>query len=101
MWKMSLPPGVVVSICSCRLRKPMVRCCRSVFVSIKWGSERPSRSNFQTTDSVARLLVEDLCQLRSLVEGAGGRVGEDPIAAGVLERVELEVGMLVGCRTRA
>jgi len=49
--------------------------------------------------SVARShLVENLRQLGSLVEGAARCVGEDPIATGRLECVELQVRMLVGCR---
>jgi hypothetical protein len=48
-WKTSLPPGVVVSIVSCRLRKPTPHSARPVTVSTRWRSERPRRSSFQTT----------------------------------------------------
>jgi hypothetical protein len=42
-------------------------------------------------------LVENLAQLGALVDRTAGSVGEDPIATGSLERVELEVRVLVGC----
>ena len=48
-WKTSLPPGVVVSIASWRLRKPIPRSARPVTVSTRWRSERPNRSSFHTT----------------------------------------------------
>jgi hypothetical protein len=46
-------------------------------------------------------LVKDLRQLGSLLESAAGRVGEDPIAASCLERVELRLrcGSAVDTRT--
>jgi IstB-like ATP binding protein len=44
-----LAAGVVVSIASCRLRNPTPRSARLVTVSIRWRSDRPSRSSFQTT----------------------------------------------------
>ena len=47
-WKTSLPPGVVVSIASVRLRKPTARFSRAETVSIRCGRLRPSRSSFQT-----------------------------------------------------
>ena len=43
------PPGVVVSIFSVSERRPMRRAFKSVTVSMRCGSERPSRSNFHTT----------------------------------------------------
>ena len=51
IWKMSRPPGVVVSMASVSERNPTPRLDSAVTVSIKWGSERPSRSNFQTTST--------------------------------------------------
>lgn len=70
IWKMSLPPGVVVSICSYNLQKPTSPCCSSVIVSIRWRSERPKRIELTDDESVAwSQLVENLAQLRSLVEG--------------------------------
>ena len=48
-WKTSLPPGVVVSIDSRRLRNPTSRCSRAVTVSMRCRSERPSRSRRHTT----------------------------------------------------
>ena len=43
MWKMSLPPEVVVSIASVRLRNPMPFSCRPVMVSMRCVRDRPSR----------------------------------------------------------
>jgi hypothetical protein len=42
------PWGVVVSICSVRDRNAIPRAFRSVTIVSRWGSERPSRSSFQT-----------------------------------------------------
>ncbi len=50
-WKISLPPLVVVSSCSVRLRKPIPRSSRSVSVAISAGSDRPSRSSRQTASA--------------------------------------------------
>jgi hypothetical protein len=41
-------------------------------------------------------LVEDLGEDRAVGAGAAGGLGEDPVAAGVLEGVDLELGVLVG-----
>jgi hypothetical protein len=43
-------------------------------------------------------LVEDLVQRRSGGQGAAGGVEEDPVAAGRLQRVDLQVGVLVAGR---
>jgi hypothetical protein len=48
-WKTSLPPGVVVSIASCRLRNPIPCSASPVTVSTRCRSDRPRRSSFQTT----------------------------------------------------
>ncbi len=47
-WKMSLPPGVVVSICSVMLINEMSRSPRLLRSSIKCLRERPARSSFHT-----------------------------------------------------
>jgi hypothetical protein len=44
-WKTSLPPGVVVSIASCRLRNPMSRSARQVTVSTRCRRDRLGRSS--------------------------------------------------------
>src|SRR5258707_2693842 len=49
IWKMSLPPEVVVSMCSCRLMKPISCSLSSVTVAMSCLSVRPSRSSRQTT----------------------------------------------------
>src|SRR5919106_2759535 len=49
IWKISLPPLVVVSIFSVRLLNPMPRSSRLVRVVIRCGRERPKRSSRQTT----------------------------------------------------
>jgi hypothetical protein len=43
-WKISLPPEVVVSICSVSDRNPIPRSLSFVITSIRYFSERPSRS---------------------------------------------------------
>jgi len=48
-WKISRPPGVVVSIASVSDRRPTPRASRAVTVSMRWVSDRPRRSSFQTT----------------------------------------------------
>ena len=41
-------------------------------------------------------LVQDLLEHEAVGAGAAGRLGEHPIAASTLQRVDLELGMLVG-----
>jgi hypothetical protein len=41
-------------------------------------------------------LVQELLEDRAVGAGAAGGLGEDPVAAGALEGVDLEVGVLVG-----
>jgi hypothetical protein len=94
---------VVVSIASWRLRNPTPRSARPVMVSTRWRRERPSRSSFQTTvefpddEGVAGAqLVQELCEGGAVGAGAAGGLGEDPVAAGALEGVDLELWLLVG-----
>ena len=56
-----MPPGVVVSIASCRPQ-----------------------------------LVQDLLQGGPVGAGAAGRLDEDPVAAGGIQRVDLELWLLIG-----
>src|SRR5262249_36046983 len=44
-----LPPEVVVSSCSCKLRKPTPRLSSDCIVSTRCVNDRPSRSSFHTT----------------------------------------------------
>src|SRR6266581_2004348 len=48
-WKMSLPPGVVVSIFSVKLIKSTPRSLKTLRVAMRSWRERPRRSSFQTT----------------------------------------------------
>ena len=41
-------------------------------------------------------MVEQLGESGAVGAGAAGGLGEDPVAAGVLEGVDLELGLLVG-----
>ena len=41
-------------------------------------------------------MVQDLLEGGAVGVGAAGGLGEDPVAAGVLEGVDLELGLLVG-----
>ena len=52
---------------------------------------------FPDDQGVARpQLIQDLLEGRAVGAGAAGRVGEHPVAAGVLEGVDLELWLLVG-----
>ena len=66
-------------------------------MSTRCRNDRPSRSSFQTTSvSPGAQLVQDLFEDRAIAAGAASRLGEYPIAAGGLQRVDLELGLLVG-----
>ena len=95
-WKISLPPLVVVSICSVRLLKPIPRSCSPAIVSIRCGSDRPSRSSFQTTRvSPLRAKLERLLEAWPIGLRAAGGVGEDPLTAGLFQRILLERERLI------
>ena len=82
---------------SWRLRNPMPRSASPVTVSTRCGSERPRRSSFHTTRvSPGPQLVQQLLEDRAVGAGAAGGLGEYPVAAGALEGVDLELGLLVG-----
>ena len=53
IWKMSLPPDVVVSICSERLLKPISFSSSAVITSIKLVSDRPRRSSINPSSTNA------------------------------------------------
>jgi hypothetical protein len=59
--------------------------------------DRPSRSSFQTTRGVTGpKLVQELLEDRAVAAGAAGRLDKHPVAAGTLQGVDLELGVLVG-----
>jgi hypothetical protein len=98
-WKTSLPPGVVVvvSIASWRLRNPTPRSVRPVTVSTRWPRARPRLVQLPDDQGVAGAqLGQQLLEGGAVGAGAAGGLGEDPVAAGALEGVDLEVGLLVG-----
>jgi hypothetical protein len=79
------------------LRNPTPCSASPVTVSTRWRRERPSRSSFQTTRvSPGPKLVQELLEDGAVGAGAAGGLGEDPVAAGALEGVDLELGLLVG-----
>ncbi len=78
-WNPTLPPGVVVSICSRRLRKPWCVFAKWPTVSIRWPSERLSRSSGHTT-SVSPL------RRWSRASAKPGRAVLDPLATSVKTR---------------
>jgi hypothetical protein len=96
-WKASLPPGVVVSIASWRLRNPDAA-VGQVSDGVDQVAQRAAEA-IQLPDhgGVARAqLVQELGEDGPVGAGAAGGLGEHPIAAGVLEGVDLELGLLVG-----
>jgi hypothetical protein len=96
-WKTSLPPGVVVSIASSKLRNLTPWSARPVIVSTRWRRERPRRSSLPDDQGVAGPeLVEDLGEDGPVGAGAAGGLGEHPMAAGSGEGVDLELEVLVG-----
>jgi hypothetical protein len=95
-----LAAGVVVSMASWRLRNPMPRPARPVTVSTSWRRERPRRSSFHPTRGSPGRSWSGSWARVGRSRGAAGGLGEPPIAAGVLEGVDLELGVLV-VETRA
>src|SRR5215218_10170306 len=95
-WKTSLPPGVVVSIASCRLRNPIPRSATPVTVSTRCRRERPRRSSFHTTRvSPGRSWSSRRSRVAIGASPAGG-LDKHSVAAGTLQGVDLELGVLVG-----
>lgn len=99
MWKISLPPqrgGVDLFLQAAKANVALLQVGDGVDQVAQGATESVELPDNQ---GVAwSQLVKDLHQLGSLVESAAGSVGEDPIAAGCLERVELQVRMLIGRR---
>jgi hypothetical protein len=60
--------------------------------------ERPAEAvELPDDQSVARTqLVQELLEDGAVGAGAAGRLGEHPVAAGTLQGVDLELGLLVG-----
>jgi len=87
--------GVVVSIASWRLRNPIPRSASPVTVSTRCRSDRPNRSSFQTTRvSPGRSWSRNWVRVgRSL--RAPLAVSVNPVAAGTLQGVDLEVWSVV------
>ena len=78
-WKTSLPPGVVVSRCSRRLRKPRPVASSWPTVSIRCLKERPSRSSRQT-------ISESPLRRWSRASARPGRAVLEPLATSVKMR---------------
>ena len=95
-WKTSLPPLVVVSMLSWRLRNPIPRSRRAARVSTRWRSDRPRRSSFQTTRVSPLRVKARACSRTAARLGTAGGIGGDPLAAGLGQGVVLEVELLVG-----
>jgi hypothetical protein len=75
----------------------MRRSARLVTVSARCRRERPRRPSLQTTRGVAGAEpIQDLAVGEAVAAGAAGRLGEHRIAAGALQGVDLELGLLVG-----
>jgi hypothetical protein len=88
-----LAAGVVVSIASWRLRSPTPRSARPVTVSTRCRKERPRRSSLQTTRvSPGRSWSRTCSRVGRSVRAPLAVFGEDPVAAGALEGVDLELG---------
>jgi hypothetical protein len=80
----------------------MPRSARLVTVSTRCRRDRPSRSSFQATRvSPGAELIQELLEGGAVGAGAAGGLGEDPVAAGTLEGVDLELGLLSAVETRA
>jgi hypothetical protein len=95
-WKTSLPPGVVVSIASCRERNPtLVGELGDGVDQVAEGAAEPVELPHDQGVAGAEL-VHDGGELGPVGAGAAGPVDKDPVAAGLGEGVDLEVGVLVG-----
>ena len=96
-WKTSLPPGVVVSTCSCRLRNPTPRSA-SAGDGVDQVAQGPAEPvEFPDDQGAAGAeLVQDLLEQWAVGHGAASGLDEHPVAAGTLERVDLQVRLLVG-----
>jgi hypothetical protein len=96
-WKTSLPPGVVVSIASCRLRNPIPRSA-SPGDGVDQVAQRAAEPIQLPHDKgvAGAQLIQELLEDGPVGAGAAGRLGEHSIAAGALEGVDLELWLLIG-----
>jgi hypothetical protein len=97
-WKTSLPPGVVVSIASCRLRNPMPRSARPVGDGVDQMPEGAAEAVELPHDQgvAGPELVQELSEGGAVGAGAAGGLDKHSVAASSIERVDLELGLLVG-----
>src|SRR5215213_5753524 len=81
-WKTSLPPGVVVSMASWRLRNPTPHSARPVTVvdQMPQGAAEPVELPDDQGVTGAQL-VQDLLEDRSVAAGAAGGLDKHPVAA--------------------
>jgi hypothetical protein len=94
--KFSRPCGVVVSIGSLRLFKPILRVINSFTTSIRCLSERPRRSSFQTTrTSPVRRFSNSLLKIGRSAWGAAHDFCIDRGAPSFFEGVDLEIDGLI------
>jgi hypothetical protein len=96
-WNTSLPPGVVVSIASCRLRNPIFAVGQAGD-GVDQMPQGPAQSvELPDDQSVARVeLVQDLIEGGAVGAGAASRLGEHATAASLSAGVDLEAWLLVG-----
>jgi hypothetical protein len=77
-------------------RNPMARSARSVTVSTKCRRDRPRRSSFQTTRVSPAAAGPGAARGGSVGAGAAGGLADHAVAAGLLQGVDLQLGLLVG-----
>jgi hypothetical protein len=88
---------VVVSIVSCRLREPDAALGQAGNGVDQVAERPPQPVQLPYQQGVARAeLVKELLEGGAVGAGAAGGLGEDPVAAGALDGVDLEVWLLVG-----
>jgi hypothetical protein len=95
-WKTSLPPLVLVSSGSCKLRKCTPRSCSSLTVSMRWARatkpvEPPHNERVSRAD-----IDERLGEAWTVSTAARGGVSADFVAPGGSESVPLQRGCLIG-----
>ena len=92
-----MPPGVVVSIASWRLRNPIAAVGQAGdgVDQVPQGAAEPVELPDDQGVAGAQL-VQELLEGGAVGAGAAGGLGEHPVAAGRGEGVDLELGVLVG-----
>ncbi len=98
-WKTRRPPGVVVSIPSWRERKPIPRLLQLPH-QVDQVPHRPAQPVQSPHDESvpAPQVIDSLRELWPLFQGARRRVGPPPLAARSLQRVQLQVELLLSGR---